>query len=166
MPKHYSHVCSVHFQEGHPIAEWPNPVLNLGYTTEGSPKSARKVPTPRQLNIPKRTLSAASTSADRMELGTVSSPDLDHNYAKPSSQTTCECDCCKRYECMATTVATVQLVPVAVVRKAANSIEKFIDTDNKVRLNTGLPNKDSLNALYEHLAKKALSRQNAPLVWS
>lgn len=67
---------------------------------------------------------------------------------------------------MATTVATVQLVPVAVVRKAANSIEKFIDTDNKVRLNTGLPNKDSLNALYEHLAKKALSRQNAPLVWS
>ena len=56
---------------------------------------------------------------------------------------------------MATTVATVQLVPVAVVRKAANSIEKFIDTDNKVRLNTGLPNKDSLNALYEHLAKKA-----------
>ena len=56
---------------------------------------------------------------------------------------------------MATTVATVQLVPVAVVREAANSIEKFIDTDNKVRLNTGLPNKDSLNALYEHLAKKA-----------
>jgi len=112
-PKHYSRVCSVHFQERHPTAAWPNPVLNLGYTTEESPKSARKVPTPRQPNIPKRTLSAASTSAHRMELGTVSSPDLDH--AKPSSQTTCECDCCKRHECMATNVATVQLVPVAVV---------------------------------------------------
>ena len=47
-PKSDSRICSIHFPEGRPTTQNPNPTINLGYTSVANSKKERKRPSVRE----------------------------------------------------------------------------------------------------------------------
>ena len=169
LPKPHSRVCSIHFPDGSPTGANPNPTLNLGYPLFVSPKSTRKLPTTRTPTTSVKHLTEESISelsiedpvpADTPTDPVHSSITTDHGYSLPDSQ-------CEQCNVLSKLLKECQHEAVELRQKLAKSTTghhtitplspnttRFVVNDNKVRLNTGIPNKGTLDALYKHLSPK------------
>ena len=160
-PKADDRVCSEHFLGGRATEKHPHPVLNLPVGVKQ--KVSRPPPTNREKSPVAR--KKRKRKVDVSDVAEVNVNNNDHDYTH-----TCTCpstsDCsCEFQLCLKKSICNLihELEEVkekstnqtAVTSKHVDKTLRFLRTNKKTRLYTGLPNKAAFSDLYRHVSHKA-----------
>ena len=155
-PDANSRICSQHFVDGNPSDILPNPTINISHKGDSiTPK--RKAPTPRPF-----VKSEPHTKKTKVEI--IRTQHIDHNY-----HSICSCTLCmekdKKIKDLENQIdnlteelqnkCTVKITEEERNLSSRSIAQKFLNTDEKVNIYTGLPTRQALYALYSHVEERA-----------
>lgn len=156
VPKKHSRICSHHFKDSQPSAEYPDPILHMGYHI---PKitSTRKFPTVRPFVTNKRNKEILEEEDVQDNLIPIENPQLqeDHDYANEPIDCV---QCTNLMEQLKLCQKGKEELQIKVDdlltqgHKKHSQTNRFISSNRKVKLNTGFPNRVTFDALYQHLS--------------